>query len=476
MFRAFHREKLQVPRQIAITYPSTFSPPAIEQLRRVVVQGWRRSLGASTRSYDASRLVNPPLPHLVIDEASATAFYFIYRDFLDAPGGLDLLLYLYPEGLNLLVYDCGGGTTDVALVHVRVLSSDGRKGRRISKLNIEVLGRTGHRNFGGDDITIAAFRALKARLASRLQGGSRLNYHIVQSADRLPSWLAEYRKEIGAWVPTEFNRSLLGQAENRTRMETTELLWRWADLYKLALEHSSIAQVDLDAESGVRLLQILNANLRKMDASSPDPVALEKAIRGLEIHREEIDVQVRDPLDQSIEYANRMIAAKLGRSDAPGGEVHRVYVVGNASRYPLVGERILSRLEVSFLKQRLGSVPPEDLKNSVAKGAALALHMFTCAQSIDVGLDRQVNRRLPFDVTFWDPQRGSNRTLFREHEVYEDLTERPLPISETPAGDGEHQPREVFLGPALAGRRLPHPLPAVPVRRDDPRPPHGLVR
>ena len=133
-----------------------------------------------SRIFDAKRLVNPVLPQLIIDEASAAAFYFIYRDFLDAPGGLDLLLYLYPDGLNLLVFDCGGGTTDIALVHVRVERGSARRGRRTSKLNIEVLGRTGHRTFGGDDITIAAFRVLKARLAARLLGHSGLCYPLVR--------------------------------------------------------------------------------------------------------------------------------------------------------------------------------------------------------------------------------------------------------------------------------------------------------
>ena len=89
LFRAFHREKFHVPRKIAITHPTTFLPREIEQLRQAVVQGWRRSLGEESRVFDETKLVNPELPQLIIDEASAAAFYFLYRDFLDVPGGLD---------------------------------------------------------------------------------------------------------------------------------------------------------------------------------------------------------------------------------------------------------------------------------------------------------------------------------------------------------------------------------------------------
>ena len=169
MFRVFHCQKVEVPRQIAITHPTTFSPFEIRQLRE-----WQRYPGLATVagrlpnwSFDGTRLAD--LPYLIIDEASATAFYFIYRDFLDAPGGLlDLLHYLYPEGLNLLICDFGGGTTDIALLHADIMPFETRLGRQSPRLKIEVLGRTGHRAFGGDDITIAAFRALKGRLAAGL--------------------------------------------------------------------------------------------------------------------------------------------------------------------------------------------------------------------------------------------------------------------------------------------------------------------
>ena len=458
LFRAFHREKFEVPRQLAVTHPTTFSPWEIEQLRQAVVQGWRRSLGATAKSYDPKRLTNPDLPHLLIDEASAAAFYFLYRDFLDAPGGLDLLNYLYPEGLNLLVYDCGGGTTDIALVHVRVRRGDSRKGRRTSKMGIEVLGRTGHRTFGGDDITIAAFRVLKARLAAQLLGNARFGYpEMPNDAELLPAFLTEHSKEMNAAVPTEFSRDNLSLGHNRRRMDTTALLWKWAERFKIELGRESPAKVKLRGAAMKGLIEILEAHHREIDTAGFDKERISRAIQGIEMHREEIDALIREPLEKSIEYANRMIAAKLGQDNSPGGRVHRVYVVGNASRYPLVGATIQQQLDVRFITQRLGSVRGEDLKNSVAKGAALALRLITQAQNMEIDFDRRLNRKLPYDITFWDSTAGGHRPLYREHEDYERLTEKPLPVPESRDTDDDRK-KDVFVSRRWPGDESPAPF------------------
>ena len=95
MFRGFHERMLCVPRRIAITCPATFSDWEMRRLREAVVQGWRRSLGASTRTYDPKKIRDPELPDIMLDEASAAAFYFLYLDYIDQTGGLDVLNYLH---------------------------------------------------------------------------------------------------------------------------------------------------------------------------------------------------------------------------------------------------------------------------------------------------------------------------------------------------------------------------------------------
>jgi molecular chaperone DnaK (HSP70) len=95
---------------------------------------------------------------MVIDEASAAAFYFAYRDFINGPGQFPAFRYLYPSGMHMLLYDCGGGTTDLSLVRLEGADED--------HLKISVLGRAGHRTFGGDFITEQVFRLLKMKLAA----------------------------------------------------------------------------------------------------------------------------------------------------------------------------------------------------------------------------------------------------------------------------------------------------------------------
>src|SRR5256885_15772306 len=98
----------------------------------------------------------------MVDEASAAAFFFLFRRIFEEPGGLPRFRYLSPAGLNMLLYDCGGGTTDIALVKA------GLDPEAADVLRITVLARSGLRGFGGDDITRAACRVLKAKIAQRV--------------------------------------------------------------------------------------------------------------------------------------------------------------------------------------------------------------------------------------------------------------------------------------------------------------------
>ena len=93
----------------------------------------------------------------------------------------------------------------------------------------------------------------------------------------------------------------------------------------------------------------------------------------------------------------------------------------------------------------------------MAKGAALALRLITQAQSIDIDFDRRIHRRLPFAVTFWDHQRGGYWELFREHEMYDELTEKWLPVPDLGRRAEDRQHKEVFLGRRWPGDDSPMP-------------------
>ncbi len=117
IFQRFQEATLSKPTRLAITYPSTLSRGELDNLSNAVYRGWLRS----QREMQTPQLLDqqPERLLLQLDEAAAGAFFFLYRRIFQGAAGIPGFRYLYPQGLNLLIYDCGGGTTDIALVTAR---------------------------------------------------------------------------------------------------------------------------------------------------------------------------------------------------------------------------------------------------------------------------------------------------------------------------------------------------------------------
>jgi hypothetical protein len=185
----------------------------------------------------------------------------------------------------------------------------------------------------------------------------------------------------------------------------------------------------------------------------------------LRIQRREVDTLVDPEIVRTIEYANDLISTCLddGAVENGGGtevpEVHWVYLVGNASRYPRIREMLLDSqhgLRVRFLDERLARVSPEDFKNSVAKGAIVAMKMQTMAMGMTVSWDQQLMRRLPFDIVHVTLGKAGDRVLYRTGELYADLLPKTIDIKPDPA-TGKASVRQLVLH-----RRWPGEKKAVP--------------
>ena len=113
-------------------------------------------------------------------------------------------------------------------------------------------------------------------------------------------------------------------------------------------------------------------------------------------------------------------------------------------------------LHVPFIDLRIKKVAPNDLKSSVAKGAVLAMRVTNQAENLDVDFDRRLCDRLPFDVTFRDRVGGVDRVLFREHELYQELGERQVPVPNF-RGDDSNKFRELSLERRWPGDDKPSP-------------------
>jgi molecular chaperone DnaK (HSP70) len=151
-------------RRVVITYP-TVAPPSVRQkIHRLV-----RDLNIADVRTD-------------YDEAVASAIFYFMREYSSYP---ELGLESFKAHCrtrtesewtqHVLVFDVGGGTTDVALIRFTMTEEpvfepgeDRGAGGRYYKVTPKLLGSTGESNLGGELMTLRIFRLLKGLIADRL--------------------------------------------------------------------------------------------------------------------------------------------------------------------------------------------------------------------------------------------------------------------------------------------------------------------
>ena len=514
MLKESYKIHLSKPKQLAVTYPSTFSSSEIKRLQQAVARGINRSQCYPFHDFRSDD-VNEWIP-LMLDEATAASFFFLYRDFFYEAGRIPAFSYVYEHGVNVLIFDCGGGTTDVVLVHAtaeggpRAANTEDAKIGEVEKhgipsagqdrrtIRVEVLGRTGLRRFGGDDITIAVFKVLKAELAVTLSRGKDVSLRIPEKAEAFDRWYESKRDSIDKYVPTQFkeaNRHLDPDAYNASR-RLTKAFWKWAEEVKEWLGKVEDADTTpqpapsgSDEEPSRESRALIVKNFPLPPVGSPLRLLLAQSTGGDgrqaapasaidsklgQVMAERgtlVNALIRDSLEKCLDNTNRMIRERLtdltrkrvGRvSDdrvptdlPPDSEVHRVYVVGNGSRYPLVQKLIDQKLRVRRIpSKRTGGREPwwsdadphlkrivfdtTNLKNSVAKGAVLALRVSSDFPDAHFEWDHRLSQRLPYTISF-DSLQGP-LDLYNEHELYGDILDKLRPLAQ-PTGDAKKKQR-----------------------------------
>jgi hypothetical protein len=429
LLQRFQQTSLREPPKLALTYPTSYSRREIEQLREVATRAVCRLKARPQSPQDMVEYA--PLIHRMIDEASAAAYYFLFHDLLETRPGLLRFRYLYPKGYNLLLYDCGGGTTDLCLVRAAI----DPKNRNV--LLMEVRGRSGVRNFGGDNVTLAVYRLLKTGIAARVQEikGSAITVRVPQDQPgTLDATLRGLETTVDTLVPTRYDRNRMNGMDRRNRNHTRHL-WQRATAVKHALEkgdeHAAVAAFGPTD----RFDDSLSKYLLEETGLTPDKQSkLRDALRTIKIRRKDIDVLIRDDVMRSIQRANWLIKKKMARvgGTAPDGgmpeDVQRFVLLGNGSRYPLIEQLLREHLNVMFFDDRL-RFDKDNLKTAVAKGAVLALATELAAPDIRIEFDWSMADELPFDVgyTQWTVG-GAPNYLFFEGENYKDIAERPQTI------------------------------------------------
>lgn len=466
------------PGELAVTYPTTYTPRELSRLCQAVERGWLRMLGRPQRlgagdppeDLEQANLVavtqarlaggdadgaDPGVIKLRLDEATAAAFFFLYRKVFESPGGLLRFRYLYPDGLNVLLYDCGGGTTDIALVRATAVGPQ--------HLRIGVLGRTGLRGFGGDDLTAAVARLLKAKMLVELAKargkpapGSPARSQDPAGARAAVEQFVKKARELDPddhWVPTRFQRDQFDSVARDRRRNALEL-WGWAEKLKADLAAGPAKF------GGVQKFRDALAEAVYRGLTDAQARAAEAQLKTIQIQRWEVDAlvdgpvpgdarYVRGPVTRSIEKCNRLMQEVLRERRAaaalPEEEVHWVVVSGNAARYPLIRERLTAELQVADVAERL-TLDEANLKHAVAKGAAMFL-VTTRTPGLQVVIDTEADLSsvLPFDVGYFDAAKRKHVLLFREHERYAELTPKRVPVPAAAPGTSPEERKTFFL-------------------------------
>jgi hypothetical protein len=292
---------------------------------------------------------------------------------------------------------------------------------------VNVLGRAGMREFGGDEITVAVFRLLKAKLAWALNGADEGLVHHREPAwkeaapkdgeantDKWESYLKRFDDEINRLVPTRF-RPGSNNLQDQTWQQNAFDLWDWAEQVKgrLCEEKTPVNEASINA---------LTKNLAFRSDESSQWERLLELMQRIKIHRAEVDCLIHKSVLNSVKLCNNLIRAKLHGDNPPGdAQVHLVCLAGNGTRYPLIREALRSGLEVPFLKEddERFVFEVQHLKHAVAKGAVLAL---ANRAGVEVTFPDRLYERLPFDVGLRDDKLNSAELLFREGDLYTDLT------------------------------------------------------
>jgi hypothetical protein len=433
VLQAFNATTRQALSRLAITYPTTFNSCELDNLQKTVRRAWQRAMHEAPAGNVSEQEIKITTP-LAIDEAAAAGFFFLYKKVFGVHGLLRFE-YAYPQGFNLLLYDCGGGTIDIAIVHA-VVELDGTD--RI--LKVQVRGRSGMRDFGGDNITTEIFRLLKARLAHALPNAGKAleswptnpepdtDAALEKLGELLNSYLERNSEQFDIQVPTRFDdrRDHVGDLEVRERRKLTLELWSEAEKIKQKLQ--TLEEYEYVPQLGG---------------------AFRTQQPKVKIQRREVNSLVLGPLLRSVKKANYLIYHKL---TVKGEDVDCVAVAGSASRYPLVRELLESELDAahnprvnaeSIFAVRAGAptaalapaalnwediftdvlleIDDNELKNAVAKGAVLALQKTTVvAGKSRVAFTTDMCECLPYDVGCKDAVIEDYNRLFAEGERYAD--------------------------------------------------------
>lgn len=240
---------------------------------------------------------------------------------------------------SLMVFDFGGGTTDITLLRVK---TDELIQRQLTVITPEVLGATGDRWLGGEDVTELVMKLALARCETLLQ--------------------ARNPEALTVVVPFD-SENFNDPRRRRLARENRNFLRFWAEAAKIAIatygdEHQDALsrnpfidgnQIKSRLPRDFQLAVIVDNDVRPTETFVHDEIVP---------RQEEIDEQLRPRLEKIALMMQRL--AKINKVEVPD----IVLLSGKSSGLPIVEEVLKTHFPNSRIEK-----PSDGLKECVVRGA-----------------------------------------------------------------------------------------------------------
>lgn len=385
------------------------------------------------RSYE--KLMPPVLAsnlNLSYDEASAAAIFYTMKSINQNGGTLQNYVARFgSDGIvhrNLLVYDFGGGTIDISLVQIHANNKE---------LRFKILGNTSIMNFGGDNVTLALFKRMKARFCHvLLQGQEVENVYATRTRDNWYHSFQRLKECQGLLEKYLHHQKLLPEETNELEQCITQIfITNFADFpedtFARSDAYSLFNSLWYDCDGAKKAL----CRLGKIDSSAflntlqfwcREQLGIEENNGYNDIRTRFCNVQISLegdlypfiylPLRQSIR-AMRLLCMKEGETPDFYEAIHEIRLTGNSSKISLVKDLIIEEMQSPIRDEHGNASRPipdvagilkdvdEDTKTCVSKGIALAMAINLGSSTFHVTIEEQ-NDYLPFEIGLkipWEP-------------------------------------------------------------------------
>lgn len=340
--------------KVVATYPTVAPPTMRNEIARILTE------------------VGFDLVQTDFDEAISSAIFYLMREF---GGALDIGLESlrarcrhFGDGkyyLNVLVFDIGGGTTDLALIRLNISETDPFRpgedrgaGGRYYVITPDLLGSSGHMQLGGELMTLRVYRILKAIIADKL--ASLFSEGRLQS-DKLKTLMGTLRERFlvaGRYEPgailtlldredpeqdntayrdaLELTERILPThwADEPKRLQVFHTLWNHAEEAKIALGRRvepgqpSLPDFKLDES---KISELLNQADLPVQASDPENDLV------VTITAEQVERALRPVIREAVGIARGLLESKMKESK---DQVDWLILSGKSCQLALVDEEI----------------------------------------------------------------------------------------------------------------------------------------